>query len=101
MIKFSASVLILAVSVPFYLMWAKRQTDRQIDKMQKAVFNSPGTEAPVPPGVVLGGIGVLISHFMVARQLLKLRLWQGILSLLLGGAAGVATFFAQRKGAGR
>jgi hypothetical protein len=59
--------------------------------MQAAVFNSPGTEAPVPPAVVLGGIGLLLGYGLWGRLLRLSGGWRG-LAMLLGAPLGVAIF---------
>jgi hypothetical protein len=83
--KFLLSVGLTGAAAPFLLRWGRNQAEEQIDKMQAAVFNSPGAEAPIPTAVV--------------GSLLGLSGWQKALSLLLGGAAGAANFYyADMKG---
>lgn len=95
MLNFLLSLLYSAVSLSFFWEWAQGRAEGQIDKMQDAVFNTPGAEAPVPPDVVLGGVGLLATHFVLGK-LLKLSGWQSFLSLVLGIGVGVA--LVQRKG---
>ena len=52
---------------PLYLDWSRRQTEDQIDKMQAAAFNTPGMEAPVPPLVIVAGIGLLFGYWLLTR----------------------------------
>jgi hypothetical protein len=96
MIKFLLSLLYSATSLSFFLEWAQGRAEGQIDKMQDAVFNTPGAEAPVPPDVVLGGVG-LLATYLVLGKVLGLAGWQTFLSLVLGIAAGTV-LFVQRKG---
>lgn len=86
------SATLTAIAVPFYLRWSADQTERQFDKMQKAVHFTPGAESPITPEVVAGAGGLTISHFAVGRML-GLRWWQAVLSLFAGGAAGTLVFF--------
>jgi hypothetical protein len=86
MFAFLGSLLYSTLVTPAYLEWAQRQTDTQIDKMQAAVFNTPGAEAPLPPAVIATGVGLLWGHWMLGRML-GLRSGPVLLSLLLGGGA--------------
>jgi hypothetical protein len=83
------------VLVPFYLEWSRRQAEGQIDKMQAAVFNTPGAEAPVPSSVVVGGALLILSYWGVTR-LFGARGGLQLLGALIGVPAGVA-IFAQRQ----
>jgi hypothetical protein len=96
MIKLAINSLCTALSLPFYLEWAQGRAEQQIDKMQSAVFNTPGAESPLPPVVFLGGMGLLVTHFAFG-QVLGLRGWQRFLSLLLGIAIGLGIVY-RRKG---
>lgn len=91
--KFLLSTLFTGGILPFFLMWGKGQADAQIDKMQEAAFNTPGMESPVPPQVMVAGIGLLVSHFVFGQLLLRLKNWQVMSSLLLGSMSGVVGFF--------
>ncbi|MBX3001066.1 MAG: hypothetical protein KF893_21265 [Caldilineaceae bacterium] len=97
MLNFLLSILFSAVSLSFFLGWARQRAEGQLDKMQDAVFNTPGVEAPVPPDVVLGGVGLTVIHFVFGQKVLGLRGWQTFLSFGLGIVAGVA-IYKQRKG---
>jgi hypothetical protein len=90
--KFILSTLCTALLLPFYLRWGRQQAERQIDKMQDAVFNTPGAEALVTPPVVLGGMMLIGFHFLLARRGLGLKAWQTVLSLLVGITAGLGVF---------
>jgi hypothetical protein len=96
MIKFLLSLLYSALSLSFFLGWARQRAEGQIDKMQDAVFNTPGAEAPVPPDVVMGGIGLVATHFIFGQKVLGLAGWQSFLSFGLGIVAGVAIYLQQK-----
>ena len=97
MLNFLASTLIAALGVTAFLNWGSRQAEHQIDQMQAAAFNTPGTVAPIPPQVVAGGLGLLLGHFVAAR-LLGVRGGQAILSLLLGSAVGAVLVVGRAQG---
>jgi hypothetical protein len=88
-VRFLVSTILTAVTAWIFLRWAREQSERQIGKMQDAVFNSPGAESPLPPGVIAAGIGLLIGLWIIARNILRLRSWQTLFSLLTGGLLGV------------
>lgn len=90
-LRIALSATLTAIAVPFYLRWSADQTERQFDKMQKAVHFTPGAESPITAEVVAGAGGLAISHFAVGR-LLGLRWWQAVLSLMAGAGAGTAVF---------
>jgi hypothetical protein len=93
--RFLVSAFLWALILPLFLRWARAQTEYQIDKMQQAVFNSPGTDAPVPPPVVVTGLTLLSIHNVVSRWLgVRGPIW--ILSLLVGSAAGAAFWLRKR-----
>ena len=92
-IRIGASMLYLASVMPLYLRWSRQQAEGQIDKMQGAVFNSPGAEAPVTPAMVTGGIAVLGSHFVIARKGLELDNGEALATMFLGGVLGFLTFY--------
>jgi hypothetical protein len=96
MLKFLLSLLYSTVSMPLFLGWAQQRIERQLDKMQDAVFNTPGAEAPVPPDVVLGGIGLVATHFAFGQKVLGLHGWQAFLSFGLGIVAGMVIFLKQK-----
>ncbi len=88
--RFLTSIALTAVIMVSFLRWAREQSERQIGKMQDAVFNSPGAESPVPPGVIATGIGLLVGQWIVVRKVFRLKTWQTVVSLMVGGllAAG-------------
>lgn len=100
MLKFILSTLATATALPALLFWARGRAEGQIDKMQDAVFNTPGAESPVTPDVALAGAGFVSAHFVLGQKVLGLRGWQTILSLLLGIGIGIGLFF-QLKGSER
>ena len=83
--------------VPLYLDWSRRQAESQIDKMQRAVFNTPGAEAPVPPSVLFGGMLLLAGYWGVTR-LLGVKGWLAALGAIAGGPVGVAIFTQREAG---
>jgi hypothetical protein len=88
MFKFIAGVLYTTCLIPLYLQWSQTQVEEQINRMQEAVFNSPGMESPITPSIVVGGITLLTSHMVIARRVLQLSQFQAFSSMLLGGALG-------------
>lgn len=74
---------------PIYLAWSRDQAEAQIDKMQQAVFDTPGSEAPIPPVVVVGGIGLLAGYGLLGWAL-RLPGWVRWAGLMLGLPLGVA-----------
>jgi hypothetical protein len=86
--------------VPFYLEWSRRQTESQIDKMQRAVFNTPGAEAPLPPLVVVGGALLLLGYWGLTR-LFGVPGWLRLLAALIGGPVGVMIFMQRQAGQGK
>lgn len=91
-IRIGASILYLSAILPLYLQWSRQQAEGQIDKMQGAVFNSPGAEATMTPAMVIGGVAVLGSHFVIARKGLELDNGETLATMLLGGVLGFFTF---------
>jgi hypothetical protein len=77
--------------LPLYLTWSAQQAEAQIDKMQRAVFNSPGAESPVPTPVVLAGVG-LLGGFGLLTWALGVKGWVRVLALGVGAPVGVAIF---------
>lgn len=88
MVRFFFGSLYLAALLPLYMIWSREQVERQIDRMQAAVFNSPGAESPVTPAVVVGGITLLAGHLVVARRVLQLSLVEAFFSMVIGGGIG-------------
>ncbi|MCB0116137.1 MAG: hypothetical protein R2873_07460 [Caldilineaceae bacterium] len=97
MFNFLTSTLATAAALQVFLPWARGRAEGQIDKMQDAVFNTPGAESPVTPDVAVAGVGFLGVHFVLGQKVLGLRGWQAVLSLLLGLGVGVGLFL-QMKG---
>ncbi len=98
MLKFFFSSLYLAALLPLYLIWSSEQMEGQIDKMQEAVFNTPGVESPVTPPMVVGGITLLTSHMVIARRGLQLSLVAAFGSMMVGGLIGFLGWRQWRKG---
>ena len=97
MLRLLATFLYPTLLIPLYLDWSRRQTEAQIDKMQRAVFNSPGTEAPVPPTVIVGGVGLLLGYGLLT-SLIGARGWLRVAGLVLGAPVGVAIFMQRQAG---
>lgn len=96
MLRFITSTLLWAILLPPFLRWGKAQAEFQIDKMQKSVFNSPGSEAPIPPPVAVTGLTLLSIHNVVSRWLgIRGPMW--VLSLITGSLVGMMWFFSKRK----
>ena len=95
MLSFLAALAYPLLTVPFYLVWSRRQIEGQIDKMQAAVFNSPGAEAPVPPTVVVAGLGLLGGYATVTAWL-GVRGWRRVVALALGVAVSSTLFLTRR-----
>lgn len=91
-IRVGASILYLSAILPIYLQWSRQQAERQIDKMQGAVFNSPGAESTMTPAMVVGGVAVLGSHFVISRKGLDLDNGDTLATMLLGGVLGFLIF---------
>ena len=92
MIKFLLSTLSTAALLPFFIRWGVGQTNKQLDKMQEDAFDTPGADSPITPPMLLGALGVVVSHFVAGRGLFRLRFWQSIASLLFGAAGAVVLF---------
>lgn len=97
MIRFLAHILTLSLLTPLYLSWSKVQSESQIDKMQRAVFNSPGSEAPIPASVMFGGAMLIGSHFWTGTTAFRLKSWQIALTTLFGFAGGILLFLLRSK----
>ena len=100
MFRLLLATFVTALTMPFYLKWAREQSEGQIDKMQAAVHGTPGAESPVPPAVLLGGAGLLAGHWLLAL-LLGLRFWGTFASLLGAIGAGFGFYFYGASGSGR
>jgi len=85
--------------VPLYLDWSRRQAESQIDKMQRSVFNSPGTEAPVPPPVIVGGALLLLGYWGMTK-LFGVQGWLRAIGVVIGAPVGVAIFTRRQTGRG-
>lgn len=94
--RFLVSTLFTGGVLALFLRWARSQSEQQIDKMQDAVFNSPGAEAPVPPRVLVAAFGLLIVLWFVDRRLFRLARWQTLSSLLTGGVGGIFALMRTR-----
>jgi hypothetical protein len=95
MLRFFITLAYPILLIPLYLDWSRRQAESQIDKMQRAVFNSPGTEAPVPPPVIMGGAALLVGYWIVTK-LVDAPGWLRAAGIVLGAPVGVA-IFTQRQ----
>lgn len=91
MIRFLICLLYPLLLTPIYLTWGRDQAETQIDKMQQAVFNTPGAEAPLPPRVLVAGLGVTTGYALWSR-LLGIRRGWSVLALVLGAPVGAAIF---------
>lgn len=100
MLRFLIVVAYPLLLVPLYLEWSRKQAENQIDKMQRAVFNTPGAEAPVPPLVIGVGALLLAGYWLVAR-LFGVQNWLSALAMLVGAPAGVAIFTQRQAGRGK
>lgn len=89
--KLFLNIAFSALLVPFYLLWGRDQVETQLDKMQANAFDSPGAEAPVPPGLLLGSVGLVSGHLLWGRML-GLRMRQALAGLLIGWTLGIAAF---------
>jgi hypothetical protein len=97
MFRFLISILCTALLTPFYLRWGRQQAEAQIDQMQQGAFNTPGMVAPVPPVVLLGGSAFIGAHFLIGKQLLRLKSWQAWFTLLFGAGLGILLFWQQHE----
>jgi hypothetical protein len=97
MLQFLMSTLSIAFSTSWFLEWSLAHSETQLDKMQQKVHFTPGSETLVPPVVALSSVGLLSSHLVIGRLLLRLRGWQMVLSLLVGALAGVGIFVFRRN----
>lgn len=96
MFRFITSAFLWALLLPPFLRWGRAQAEFQIDKMQHAVFNSPGSEAPIPPPVAITGLTLLSIHNVASRWLgIRGPLW--VLSLITGSLVGMIWFLNKRK----
>ena len=100
MFRFLLTTFLTALAVPLYLKWSRDELETQIDKMQAAVHGTPGVEAPVPSAVLLGGVGLLGGHWLLAR-LLGMRSWQTFVSVLATISAGFGFYYFGASGSRR
>ncbi len=91
MLAFLAALAYPLLTLPPYLAWSRGQVEGQIDKMQAAVFNTPGAEAPVPPAVVVAGLGWLLGYGAVTAWL-GVKGWRRAVALVVGVALGSVVF---------
>jgi hypothetical protein len=96
MLSFLAALAYPLLTLPSYLAWSRRQIEGQIDKMQAAVFNTPGAEAPVPPAVAVAGLGWLAGYGMVTAWL-GIRGWRRALALVAGVSLGSAVYVLRSR----
>jgi hypothetical protein len=97
--RFVVAVLYPTLLLPLYLAWSRGQAERQIDKMQRAVFNTPGAESPLPPAVIVGGVG-LLGGYGLLTQGVGVRGWPRLLALVVGVPLGIALFLLRPAGRG-
>ncbi len=95
--RFLVSAIITAGLGALFLRWARDQSEGQIDKMQSAVFNSPGAEAPIPIRVFVAAFCVLIVLWFINRKMLRLSRWQTLLSMLTSGGGGIFALLRPRS----
>jgi hypothetical protein len=95
MLRFLFATFIHAAAAFVFLDWSSRQAEGQIDKMLDAVFNTPGVEPPIPPVVIVGGVGTLVAQ-VILNRLLRLRAAASVVSIVLGTGLG-ATVFVRTK----
>ncbi len=96
LLTFAYPILLL----PIYLAWSFDQAEAQIDKMQRAVFNTPGAESPVPTPVVLAGAS-LLGGYGLLTWLVGVKGWVRVLALVVGAPIGVAVFAMRQAQRGR
>ena len=87
MLRFLINTFLTGLAVAFFLKWGREQAESQVDKMQAAVHGTPGAEPPVPPEVLVAGVGLLGGHWLVARTL-GLNFAAAMLSLVAAIGAG-------------
>jgi hypothetical protein len=97
MIRFLVSTTLYAGIAALYLRWGGDQVRRQMTRMQDAAFNTPGTEAPIPPTVFLSGILVFSGQTWFASKVLKLGRVKTVLSLLIGSGVGLMIIRRDKK----
>lgn len=96
MFRFLFSAMLWAAMLPPFIRWGRAQAEYQIDKMQHAVFNSPGSEAPVPPQVTITGVTLLSIHNLVSRWI-GIRGAKWFFSLMVGTITGLVFYFNRGK----
>lgn len=97
MLRFLITLAYPIFLIPLYLDWSRRQVEGQIDKMQRAVFNTPGAETPVPPLVIIVGM-MLLAGYWIVTKLLGAQGWLRMLGMVLGAPIGVAIFTQRQAG---
>lgn len=97
MLRFLITLAYPIFLIPLYLDWSRRQVEGQIDKMQRAVFNTPGAETPVPPPVIIVGM-MLLAGYWIVTKLLGAQGWLRMLGMVLGAPIGVAIFTQRQAG---
>lgn len=97
--RFWFSVLVSLSVIPYWLRWGVDQSERQIDKMQEAVFNSPGSQAPITPPMMLASSLLIGAHMLAGLTVFRLGLLRSLLSFLTSLALGLGLFllFMQPK----
>ena len=96
MLRFLLCLVYPILLIPLYLDWSRQQAEAQIDKMQRAVFNSPGAAAPVPPWVLVIGVGLMAGYLLVGK-LLRVPGWWRLLAAFLGVPVGVAVYILRQS----
>lgn len=92
-LRFLLNSTICSLLTLLYASWALDQSEAQLGKMQDAVFNTPGSEAPLPPKVVFAALGLLALCWTLGRKLFALKDWQTLLSIVAGIAGGLLSLF--------
>lgn len=91
--RFLLSMLPLGLTIPFFLQWGISQSEKQIDKMQASAFDTPGTESPIPPYLILCSAGLVGTHFLIGSSLLGMKKSTTFFSLMLSIVLGCSAFF--------
>lgn len=89
MLRFLLAVAYPALLLPPLFGWARGEIAGRIRQMQQAAFDTPGAAAPLPPQVLVVGVGALLGHLLWGR-LLGLHPALRWLALLLGTGIGTA-----------
>ncbi|MEM7129097.1 MAG: hypothetical protein AAF702_22385 [Chloroflexota bacterium] len=94
--RFLTSSSLFAIALWFFLGWSKKQTEERLDRIQKAAFNTPGVESPLPASVIMVGLGGVGVHFLLAKRLFGLKTFQSIVSVVVGVMVGTVLFIFSR-----